>query len=157
MDIPQSVKNYNFPLVANALGQAAADIGARIVAMPDVERSRTARVRMANLLVQLGLAFTGEQGVRNSGLLHSTHPAAGPAMSAVSETEKRVRAVTRAAVELGTAAGSNIARAKENLVVAVDELRAYLAKPLPGGRTLFAGGPEIPSPAVPKVATGARR
>lgn len=157
MEIPPSVKNYNFRLVSQSLAQAAADIGTKVVAVPDAEKSRIVRQRLTSQLVQLALAFSGEANVRNSGLVHSKHPDAASALPTVGEFEKRVRAVTAASLDLSSAAGVNIKKSREDLVSALDDLKSFLAKPLPGGRTLYAGGPTIPEIAPPKVASGARR
>ncbi len=157
MDIPQSVKNYNFPLVSHAIGQAAVDIGTRIAAVPDLEKSRLVRSRLANLLVQLNQAFVGDPEIRNSGLLHSKHPSAGPSMTSVMEFEKRVRAVTKASLELSAAVGDNVPKVKKSLIAALDDLRSLLAKPLASGKTLYQGGPSLPDLVPPKVADGVRR
>lgn len=141
MQVPPQVRDYNFPRIAHAAGQAAADLGAKIAAVPDRNLS-TRVVRLADLLVQLNLAFAGESDIRNSGLAHANHPAAASAQGYIGEVEKRVRAVTKASIELSNAAGTLIEVKRAALLVAVNDLKAFLAKPPAGGVALYAGGPE---------------
>ncbi len=155
MSVPPAVNSYNFSLVAHAIGQAAADLGEKIAALPAGNRDRVRR--LTDVMMQLNHGFTGEPNVRNSGLLHENHPAAGPALGYVSEVAKRVLTVTKTSVELSDAAGNQVVALRKALTAAVDDLRAFLSKPSPGGRTLYAGGREFPDAAPPKVAAGARR
>ncbi len=155
MVVPNSVRDFNYPLVAYAAGLAAADLGDRIIAVPDKAILRV--TRLTELLIQIHLAFNGQPGVRESGLLHQANPAAASAQGYVAEVEKRVRALTRASLALGQTVGTNIPKARKEVVAAVDDLRSFLAKPPTGARTLYSGGPESPEPTLPaKVAPSAR-
>lgn len=163
MNIPNAVKGYNLPLVANAMGTAAADIGARIADLPDKELANVAR--LANFLVQIDLAFTGQEGSRNSGILNAQIPGAAAAQPHLVEVEKRVRAVTRLAVELPNVARAQLKDRRTALRAEVDGLRNLLAKPLNTGRALYTGAAPLadaaaaaaPAAAAPKGAEGGRR
>lgn len=154
MDVPPSIRTYNFPLVALSMGRAAADIGTLIAEMPDGSMLRV--VRLTNLLIQLHQGFTGEPDIRGSGLSRSVHPAFSGSQSVVAEVERRVRALTRAALDLSTAVGSQIAEKRKGVVAAVNDLKGYLAKPPAHAKSLYTGGPTFPDPQPPKVAAGVR-
>lgn len=153
--VPTSVKNYNFSLVANVMGNLACDIASKIAVLPDDAQSKM--VLLSDLLVQIHLGLAGNPEVRNSGLIHATHPAMAMSQSYVSDVEKRVRAVAKAALEVGNAAkGEQMKSRRAALVAASDDLRAFVAKPLGNGRSLWAGSPALPEFGPPKVAAGVR-
>ena len=146
IQVPALVRDYNYPLVAYATGKAAADIGSRVAAVADDDLG-TRAWRLTDLLVQLNLAFTGEPEVRGAGLLNA--PGAGSGY--ILEVEKRVRAVTKAGLDLRQAVGIQIPDRRKAVIAAVDDLRAFLAKPPQG--PLFAGGPDL-AQLIPKTADG---
>ena len=154
MRVPQTVKNYNYPLVANVMGGVAADIGAKVAALPDNASSKM--VQLADPLVQVHLGISGDPNVRASGLSNASHPAASSAQPYIAEIDKRVRAVTKDAIELSIAKGTQVKTARDSLKAAVNDLRGFLAKPVPTGRALYAGAAPLPLPAAPKVADGDR-
>ena len=156
MRVPQTVKNYNYPLVANVMGGVTADIGAKIAALPDNAASKM--VQLADPLVQIHLGISGDPDVRASGLSSASHPAASAAQPYIAEVDKRVRAVTKLSIDLSNSAkGSQMKKGRESLTAAVDDLRAFLAKPVTTGRALYSGAEPLPLPAAPKVADGGRR
>jgi hypothetical protein len=156
MRVPQSVRNYNYPLVANVLGGVAADLGEKIAALPDNAQPKV--VQLIDLLLQIHLGIAGDPDVRASGLANASHPSIAAAQPYVAEVDKRVKAVTKAAIDLSNSAkGTQMKGRRAALSAAVEELRSFLAKPLNNGRVLFAGAEPLPVPAVPKVADGGRR
>lgn len=156
MRVPQTVRTYNYPLVANVMGGVAADIGLKIAALPDNAASKM--VQLADPLVQVHLGISGDPDVRASGLANASHPAASSAQAYIGEVDKRVRAVTKASIDLSNSAkGSQMQKGRETVIAAVNDLRGFLAKPVTTGRSLYAGADPLPLPAAPKVADGGRR
>ena len=142
--IPISVRTYNFPIAANVIGTVAADIGAKVAEQPDAAEGKMAR--LANMLVQLHLGLVGDPSVRGSGLSRSNHPNAAAARGYIGEVEKRVRAVAKAALEMSTSTRSQMKDRRAALLSANDDLRTFVAKPVPTGRSLYAGAPPVPDP-----------
>ena len=70
--------------------------------MPDEAQSKV--VQLADLLVQVHLGLAGDPDVRASGLSSSGHPAVAPAQPYIAEVDKRVKAVTKAAIDLSNSA-----------------------------------------------------
>ena len=154
MRVPSSVKNYNYALVADVLGSLTADIGTKIAKLPDDAQSKM--FQKSDLLVQIHLGISGDPDARGSGLVHANHPSAGTALPHVGEVEKRVRNVAKLALELANSSkGESMKTRRTALLAACDDLRTFVAKPLPNGRALFAGSEPLPTPEAPKVA-GAR-
>ncbi len=154
MQIPGSVQNYNFSLIAYVAGQAAVDLGNSLVAISDQDLSNRGQ-RLADQLVQLNMAFSGDPDIRNSGLTHAGNQAAGAAQGYVGEVYRLVKGLTKSALDLGAAVGVQIPARRKALVASIDELKGFLVKPPAGGFTLHTGASPIEMPA-PKVAGGAK-
>ena len=163
MKVPNAVAPYNFTLIGHEIGGLAAELGKKVVqeydddpANFDKEKDQAAHLTSL-ILFQAYPALIGEDGVRDSGLLHSTHPDAGTARSSLTEVDKRVKAVSRGAYELLRAGGvGNLARRNE-LDVKLTDLKTFLAQNKPKDRHLVPGGPEFAPAAEPQVAGAAAR
>jgi hypothetical protein len=89
-------------------------------------------------------------------LQHANHPSAPMSQAHVGEVEKRIRNVAKLALDLASSPKGKQGKVRrDTLQAAADDLRAFVAKPLPNGRSLFAGSVPLPIPDAPKVA-GAR-
>ena len=163
MKVPGSVSPYNFTLIGHEIGELAADLGKQIVeeyddnpANFDKEKDQAAHLT-ALLLFQVYPALVGEEGVRDSGLLHSPHPDAAAAKPFLTKLDDKVKAVSRGAYELLRAGGvGNLARRNE-LDVKVTDLKSFLAQNMPKDRHLVPGGPEFAPAAAQQVAGAAGR
>ena len=159
---------YNFSLIGYHLGQAAVDIGGRIVAV-DADKNYGRAHHYTALLLQLLEAFRGDPAVPGSGLLNLGHPGAASARPFLQQVEQNVRDIAKAAVELSRAPRDrtppkDAAKAKNfrnpraafraELAKQVNELKVFLGKNSPSDRSFVPGGPEFPGPA--QVAAGGK-
>jgi hypothetical protein len=158
---------YNFPLVGYHLGQAAVDIGTRIVAA-DADNSPDRARHLTSLLLPLIESFRGDPSLAGSGLLNLNHPSLASSRPFLQQVEQQIREIAKAAIELDKAPVDRIpknpAQAKKfqsrrapyraALTKQVNELKAFLQTNAPKDRSLVPGGPEFPGPA--QVAAGAR-
>ena len=160
MNVPTGVKPYNFPLLADAIGRAAADLGDRVVAeydqdpagFADPNRRDEAAGLTSLLLFQVYGGLAGEPGARESGLLQMNHPNASAISSYLKELSNNVQAEAKQAVELLRSGGGDALKAqRDKLAASISELRAFLASKPPKDRRLVPEGPEF----APRVAAGA--
>jgi len=153
--VPNSVRTYNYPLVANVIGAVAADLGSKVVEQPDTAQGKMRS--LANLLVQTHFGLIGDPNTRTSGLARSNHPGAALSQAHIAEVEKRVRVVTKASYDLSTGPRSQMQGQRATLLAAIEDLRTFLMKPIPAGRSLYAGAVPVPEPTAPAVAGGGRQ
>lgn len=139
MQVPGRVQDYNYGLVAHAIGRAAAAIGDRIVQVPD--RGTTQVNRLAVQILQLLDALKGDPQVRDSGL--ATAARGSDHRAVVGEVQKRVEAIARDAIELSRSAGVQKKARRGDLEKSIADLKSYLAKKPPDGQALYKGGPEF--------------
>ncbi len=160
MVIPTQVQNFNYELVAYEIGRAAADIGTLLteIPMPKEQPTRNLRLvqRLLDPLLRLLSAFTGDPEIRGSGLDNSTHPSASGSRDRVRAIEQRIRVVAKAGIELTQSAGVQIPQRQQALVVAVEELKNYIAQNPPKSGELYPGGPQVSLPEVKKAPAGGR-
>jgi hypothetical protein len=137
MQVPSRVPDYNYSLVAHAIGRAAVAIGTRISQVPD--RGTIQVNRLSVLLLELLDGLKGEPQVRDSGLTAAAR--SSPHRAAVAEVQRRVEVIVRAAIDLGRAAGVQKAARRETLNKAIADLKSYLASKPPTDLSLYKGGP----------------
>jgi hypothetical protein len=160
MKYPPNENPINFPLLGDAIGRLAADLGDRIVAEYDEHAEHFARnsdeaaLLTGFLLFQDYAALAGDERVKESGLIRSPHPSAAAAKSYLTGLDEKVKSVAKHAVELLRAGGVNQKAERDKLATQVADLKAYLDSKPPKDRTLIPNGPAFPAP-VPQVA-GAR-
>jgi hypothetical protein len=163
LTIPAAAANYSMKLAAYGLGRLAADLGDRMVAEYDLRKEKFTKAGQSDytrylagmLLYQVYPALAGEDGVANSGMLNSKHPAAGPARPFMMGLDEQLKALGRAANELLTAGGGQVQEARDNLAARVTDLKSFLDKNRPAANEteLFAGGPKIQLPPVTPTPT----
>ncbi|MBX6313733.1 MAG: hypothetical protein IRY99_12565 [Isosphaeraceae bacterium] len=141
MRTPRLNRDYNLPLIAYQIGQAAADLGAQAVAAHEAGKKAQA-TRLADYLVQLEEGLVGPGQPEDAGLLkaNTTNP---QDKTYLNQVEQQVRNVARAAVELARAAGVQETQRRQDLATRVGELRSFLAANVPKSWTLVPGGPEF--------------
>ena len=137
IDQPQ----FNFALVAQHAGLAAADIAEKIADVHAVNPDLAARYTDA--LVMLNEAFTGDMRIRGTGLLNANSPSLNAQRERVQDIARRVKALTLAAIELTRSAGSQAKQARTGLRNLAAETRAALMKTPPSSFSLVPGGDEI--------------
>ncbi len=152
MQVPGGVKDYNFKLVAHAVGEVAAELADRITQLP--EKAMPKMLHLTDLLIQLNRAFSGEPDIRDSGLLHSSNPAFSASQAYVTEIDKKVKDLTKASVALSQGVGTLVPKLREDFAAKLKDLKTTLAKNAPPSKALFADGPEFNT--APKVADGAK-
>jgi hypothetical protein len=149
MKIPPSIAQYNFSLIGYELGQVAVDLGQQIVQEVDnnpaaFDQNREQAEHLTGILLfQIYPALVGEEGVRESGLLHSPHPGFGTSKVFLTKLEELVKAVTRDSFELLKAGGGVVKDRRNDLDAKVADLKRFLEQSSPKDRHLVPGGPEF--------------
>jgi hypothetical protein len=138
MQITTAVPGYNFPLVAYAAAQLAAQVGDQIVASYSADKGKPLNAAKAEYLTGLLLgpvyqAFEGQAGVRESGLLHAN---AAAAHSDIQKIADQIKPVAKAALELVRAPTGQLKARRADLVARVEALKEFLAKNVPANRHL---------------------
>jgi hypothetical protein len=169
MQITQAVPDYNYGLIAHAAGQLAAQLGDQIAANYSADKGTPINATKAEYLASLLLgpvyqAFEGQQGLRESGLLHNN---AGIARNDAQKVLDAIKPVARAAVDLVRAPTGQLKARRQDLTTRVAALKEFLVKNAPENNHLVptddgypvAGGDQAEAraePAAAKVAGGTR-
>lgn len=162
MRVSSQVAPYNFEFLGYEIGECAVDLGRRIVEEYDenpasFDKEMDEAAHLASLLIfQVYPSLVGQDNVRESGLLNSTHPNLGPARPFLTKVDARVKAIAREAYELLRAGGAGHKARRDSLDRNVADLKQLLAQNLPKGRRLTPGGPEF-TPSSDQVARAPRR
>jgi hypothetical protein len=159
LQVPSSVRDYNFALIAYGMGRLALEIGQKAVKVPlpvggatdsvkkanNAERDRNFHqiTRACDMLLRILASLEGDAQIRDFGLLRSGHANLSSARPYVTEISSRVRNVTEAAYALSQSAGALIERNRVALETAVNELAAFLAQKQPPDNKLYRGGEEM--------------
>jgi hypothetical protein len=138
MQITTAVPGYNFPLVAYAAAQLAAQVGDQIVASYSADKGKPLNATKAEYLTGLLVgpvyqAFEGQAGVRESGLLHGN---AAAARSDIEKIADQMKPVAKAALELIRAPTGQLKARRADLAARVEALKEFLAKNVPANRHL---------------------
>jgi hypothetical protein len=140
MQISNAVTGYNFGLVAYAAGQLAVQVGDQIVASytskgPPINASRAEY--LSSLLVgPIYQTFEGQEGWRDSGLLHNGAAAAVAARDQIQKILDQITPVGKAAVDLVRAPTGQLKARRGDLEARVAALKDYLAKSAPANHHL---------------------
>jgi hypothetical protein len=141
MQITNNVTSFSFTLVAHAAARLAAQIGDQIAASYSDKGAALNPVKaeyLASILVgPVYQAFEGQQGVRESGLLHI--PAAAAARSDIQKLLDAIKPMARAAVELVRAPTGQLKARRADLIAQAATLKEFLAKNAPADRHLVPG------------------
>jgi hypothetical protein len=149
------VNRFNYNLVGYWIGQAAADLGAKVESSYSDSPAKATHLTSLLLYRLLG-ALRGDDTVRESGLMNST--TLGPSRKFLTDVTTRVQAVTVAAFNLTSPATpkNQLDSRKKELNAKVAALKEFLAQNKPSDSRLVPGGPEIPGLAA-RVAGGAAK
>jgi hypothetical protein len=162
LKIPSGLSPFNFALIGHEIGELTADIGDQIVKDFDndpanFDREKDLAQHLTGLLLfQVYPALIGQEGVRDSGLLHMPHPNAGTARPFLAKIDDKVKAVTRECYELLRAGGAGNKAKRNDLDGKLADLKGFLVQSLPKDRHLVPGGPEFNPAAAEQVAGAAR-
>jgi hypothetical protein len=141
MQINRQVPNYNFSLIAHAIGQLAAELGDAIGSkFPSNEIK--ARYLTSLLIGPIFQSFDGVPGASSSGL---THNAAGTAVPFVNQVFELIKPIAQTSVQLMGAPSRDYNDLKKALASKVQALRAFLDQNAPQDRKLVQGGPDFPA------------
>jgi hypothetical protein len=145
MHVPSQL-NFNYPLVAYHVGQAAAEAGDRVGSTSSSNPELALRLT-GLLLYQLLGGLRGDDAIRDSGMMNA--PNLGQARKSVSEVATRVQDVAVAAFAVTSVATPkrDIPKKKTELAAKVVALKDFLSKNPPSDLHLVPGGPEFPGPA----------
>jgi hypothetical protein len=149
MKVPASVSPYNFSLVGQEIGELAVELGNQVVEeyddnAADFDNKKDKATQLTSLLIfQVCPSLMGVEGVRDSGLLHSSHKNAGEAKSFLTKVDDKVKAVSRASYELLRSLGDGNKKARNELDAKLADLKSLLAGTSPKERHLVPGGPEF--------------
>src|SRR5262249_29142543 len=141
---------YNFGLVGYHIGQAAVDIGGKIVEADAEGRIERAK-QLTGLLITLLDAINGDQAILNSGLLNSNHANLASARASIQQIDQKIRAIAKAGLDLAISPTSQRPLKRDTVSARAAELRAFLAKSPPNNWALFPGGPEFKGPQIKVV------
>jgi hypothetical protein len=147
MPMTAAVAKYNYPLVAHAAGQLAAELGNRIATGYNNNQDK-AKYLSALLVGPVYQAFDGVPGARESGLLHTT---GGPSAAYVQQVFDLVKPIVQVTIELPSAGQRQIKNRQKELVAHVTALKEFLEKNAPGDRHLVPDGAEFPIALLPDV------
>jgi hypothetical protein len=140
MEITSAVRGYNYPLVAHATAQLVTELGNLIGSSfkNNPVKSRYLTVLLAGPVFE---AFDGVQGMRDSGLLHTT---SGEAGDYVGKVFALVKPVVKASSDLLASPSRQVPDRQRDLAAKVADLKQFLTKNPPRSRSLVQGGPEFP-------------
>lgn len=141
MQISAAVPGYNYPLVAHAAGELAAELGGRVAASFMINPIR-ARYLTALLAGPIHEAFNGAPGLRESGLIHVT---TGEPAAYSQKVADLVKSIIKGSADLLISPSKQTPDRIKDLNARVDALKAHLEKNPPADRRLVRGGPEFPS------------
>ncbi len=138
MEITSAVPGYNFPLIAHATGQLAAELGAQVNSSlkNNPVKSKSLAVLLAGPVYQ---AFDGVEGMRDSGISHMASDD-----KYVSRVLEMIKPVIEASSDLIGAPSRQVAERQKDLAAKVNALKQFLSKNPPKTRSLVRGGPEFP-------------
>jgi len=145
MQITSQVPKYNFPLIAHAAGQLAAELGKRI-GTGFTSNQDKAKYLTALLIGPVFQAFDGVPGARDSGLVHAT---AGESGAYIQNVFDLVKPVARATVDLLSSGARQVPERQKDLAARVAALNAFLDQNPPPDRHLVQNGPEYPVALLP--------
>jgi hypothetical protein len=145
MQISSSVTNYNFPLVAHATGQLAAELATRIATVYSTNEDK-AKYLTALLIGPVYQAFDGAQPVRDSGLIHS---ASGASTTYVQKVFDLAKPVVRSTIDLLSSGQRQSKERQKEVLAQVAALREFLDKNPPAHRYLVPGEAEFPIALLP--------
>jgi hypothetical protein len=150
MPIASAVSKYNYPLVAHAAGQLAAELGNRIATGFSSNQDK-AKYLTALLIGPVYQAFDGVPGARDSGLLHAT---GGPSAAYIQQVFDLVKPIAQATIELLSSGQRQVKNRQKELLAHVAALKEFLEKNAPGDRHLVPDGAEFPIALLPDVGLG---
>jgi hypothetical protein len=171
MQITTAVPSFNYPLVAYATAQLAAQLGDQVAANYSAEKGTPLNATKAEYLAALLAgpvyqAFEGQIEARDSGLLHGNAAAARNQLQGFLD---QIRPVVKASLELVRAPTGQLKARRKDLVDRVAALKDFLAKNAPANHHLVpdddgflqagedkAEPPAAAQPGTAKVAAGAR-
>jgi len=141
MEITSAVRGYNFPLVAHATGQLAAEVGSLVGSSfkNNPVKSRYLTVLLAGPVFE---AFDGVQGMRDSGIIHMAN---GDAATYVSQVFDLIKPVVKASSDLLASPSRQVPDRQKELAAKLADLKQFLSKNPPRSRSLVQGGPEFPA------------
>jgi hypothetical protein len=142
-----AVSKYNYPLVAHAAGQLAAELGNR-VATSFTGNQDKAKYLTALLIGPVYQAFDGVPGARDSGLLHT---AGGPSAGYTQKIFDLVKPVAQGTIDLLSSGQRQIKDKQKELIAHVAALKDFLDKNPPADRHLVPDGAEFPIALLPDV------
>jgi hypothetical protein len=128
---------FNYGLIAYYLGGVAADLGEGVAA-EYADNENMARYWASPLIYQLYSALNGQEGARDSGLLHMQ--LTGPQKKTVQEVADLVKPIAKSSIELFKSARAGREKIAKDLSARVGQLRSYLDKNPPAQKELVAGG-----------------
>ncbi len=158
MKVSPTVAPFNFGLIGEEVGQLAVEIGDQIVKEFDVNQANFERQKIqaehltSILLFQVYPAIIGEDGARDSGLIHSPHPNFGTSKIYLTKLDGLVKGIARGSYELIRAGGAAAKDRRNELDAKLAELKKFLAQGGPKDRRLVPGGPEFAPVAGQQVA-----
>jgi len=147
---------FNFNLVAGHIGQAAADIGERIVKADAAGNSGQVEHLTDLELWLLESLVGGPPAGVPTGLSNSNHPNFGSSRAFTEGVQQRVQAIAQAAIALTRSGGAARADDRKKVAAYVQDMGVFLAKNPPASRSLVPGGPEFPGPQA-QVAAGDKK
>jgi hypothetical protein len=142
-----AIAKYNYPLVAHATGQLAAELGNR-VATGFTGNQDMAKYLTALLIGPVYQAFDGVPGARDSGLLHA---AGGPSAAYTQKIFDLVKPIAQATIDVLSAGQRQIKDRQKELLANVAALKDFLDKNPPADRHLVPDGAEFPIALLPDV------
>jgi hypothetical protein len=160
MKVSPQVAPFNYSLIGHEIGLLVVDIGDQIVQeyddnKDDFEKEKTQSEHLTSLLLfQVYPGLIGEDGVRDSGLLHSPHPSFGASKPFLTKLDELVKGVTRESFELLRAGGAMAQDKRNDLKSKITALKQFLDQSSPKDRRLLPGGPEF-APANAQQVAGA--
>jgi hypothetical protein len=149
MRVPTGIAPYNYNLIGYELGQLAVNLGQQIIDEYDLHANDFEKKKVqaehlaAILLFQAYPALIGEDGVRDSGLIHSPHPSIASAKPFYGKLDDQVKAICRGSYEMLRAGGGAVRGKRDELDAKVASLKQLLEQSSPKDRHLVPGGPEF--------------
>jgi hypothetical protein len=143
--IGQNAAQFNYPMIAQDMGQLAADLAdralaANIVATKQKDPTDVADYLTGLLVYQVGYALNRDPEIPNSGLVNSQSIGMKD-KTAVQAVQKAVQAAASAAVELHRAVGAQATGVQKTLEARIKDLRTTLGKNAPAKRDLVLASP----------------